>query len=325
MSQITRCPACDTLFKVVPDQLRVSDGWARCGQCDEVFDANAHLHSEETAAPVEPEKPAAYDWGTIVDSTASADSGPVVEKMPEPEWSPPDDLEFQPDGVAQDPILAMSPQELDGTSPVETTAIEDARPIDVGAPEPRYVQAANPGRPGADETAISFMHRTPQAAAGASRVARAITVAACVTFSGVLVGQWLVYDRDRIAATHPGVRHAMDVICSILGCKVAPLRHIESVVIDSSSFAKVRADVYRLGFTLKNTAPMELASPSLELTMTDTQDQTLVRRVFSPAELESEGGSIAAGAEWTVSVPVAFKPDAGTERIAGYRLLAFYP
>ena len=43
MSQITRCPACATQFKVASDQLRASEGWVRCGQCDEIFDAVAHL------------------------------------------------------------------------------------------------------------------------------------------------------------------------------------------------------------------------------------------------------------------------------------------
>ena len=45
MSQNTRCPSCATLFKVVPDQLRISDGWVRCGQCQEIFDATAHLQA----------------------------------------------------------------------------------------------------------------------------------------------------------------------------------------------------------------------------------------------------------------------------------------
>ena len=43
MSQITRCPQCQTRFKVVDDQLRISDGWVRCGKCKAVFDALAHL------------------------------------------------------------------------------------------------------------------------------------------------------------------------------------------------------------------------------------------------------------------------------------------
>ncbi|MBU6261208.1 MAG: zinc-ribbon domain-containing protein, partial [Burkholderiales bacterium] len=47
----TRCPACDTVFRVVPDQLRVSEGWVRCGRCAEVFDASASLVDLETGVP----------------------------------------------------------------------------------------------------------------------------------------------------------------------------------------------------------------------------------------------------------------------------------
>jgi len=43
MAMITRCPACTTLFKVVPDQLRISDGWVKCGMCAKIFDASLHL------------------------------------------------------------------------------------------------------------------------------------------------------------------------------------------------------------------------------------------------------------------------------------------
>ena len=49
MSQITRCPSCATMFKVVADQLRISDGWVRCGQCKQVFDAAAHLQAPSPA------------------------------------------------------------------------------------------------------------------------------------------------------------------------------------------------------------------------------------------------------------------------------------
>src|SRR5690606_11234621 len=43
MSLITRCPHCATTFKVVADQLRISDGWVRCGHCKEIFDATDYL------------------------------------------------------------------------------------------------------------------------------------------------------------------------------------------------------------------------------------------------------------------------------------------
>jgi predicted Zn finger-like uncharacterized protein len=43
MTQITRCPSCGTRFKVVADQLRISQGWVRCGVCQNVFDASLDL------------------------------------------------------------------------------------------------------------------------------------------------------------------------------------------------------------------------------------------------------------------------------------------
>ena len=51
---------------------------------------------------------------------------------------------------------------------------------------------------------------------------------------------------------------------------MGPLRQIDSVVIDSSAFSKVKGDVYRLSLTLKNTAPIDLAMPAVELSLTDT-------------------------------------------------------
>ena len=39
MSLATRCAACGTVFRVVQDQLKVSEGWVRCGRCAEVFNA----------------------------------------------------------------------------------------------------------------------------------------------------------------------------------------------------------------------------------------------------------------------------------------------
>ena len=39
MSLATRCTSCGTAFRVVQDQLKVSEGWVRCGRCNAVFNA----------------------------------------------------------------------------------------------------------------------------------------------------------------------------------------------------------------------------------------------------------------------------------------------
>lgn len=43
MATSAQCPACSTRFRVVPDQLKISKGWVRCGKCSEVFDARLSL------------------------------------------------------------------------------------------------------------------------------------------------------------------------------------------------------------------------------------------------------------------------------------------
>lgn len=50
MSLATRCPNCNTLFKVTSGQLQLHEGKVRCGQCQNVFSGIEHLTSADTQA-----------------------------------------------------------------------------------------------------------------------------------------------------------------------------------------------------------------------------------------------------------------------------------
>lgn len=50
MSLATRCPNCNTLFKVTSGQLQLHEGKVRCGQCQNVFSGIEHLTSADTEA-----------------------------------------------------------------------------------------------------------------------------------------------------------------------------------------------------------------------------------------------------------------------------------
>jgi hypothetical protein len=75
---------------------------------------------------------------------------------------------------------------------------------------------------------------------------------------------------------------------------------------------------------LKNLAPTEIATPAVELTLTDGQERALLRRVVLPAQLSGKP-SVAAGMEMSATLPINVKAGATPEKIAGYKLLAFYP
>jgi hypothetical protein len=113
-------------------------------------------------------------------------------------------------------------------------------------------------------------------------------------------------------------------LCDVMHCQLGAPRQIESIVIESSGFNRVRNDTYRLAFTLRNTGRVQVAAPAVELTVTDSQDQPIARRVLLPAEFGADGKVIPAAGDWSASAGVVVALP-GTARVAGYRLLAFYP
>ncbi|MEO8857154.1 MAG: DUF3426 domain-containing protein [Burkholderiaceae bacterium] len=141
----------------------------------------------------------------------------------------------------------------------------------------------------------------------------------------LLAVQMLLHSRSRIAAANPAMRPALEALCALAQCTVGPMRQIESVAIESSSFTLLRPDTYRLAFSLKNNAGLDLAMPAFELSLTDTQDQPVIRRVLLPAEFGADSRPLAAGSDWNASLELDVKTAAGIGRVAGYRLLAFYP
>jgi predicted Zn finger-like uncharacterized protein len=487
MSLITRCPACETMFRVVPDQLRISEGWVRCGHCTEVFDAALHLQPqalipepppEPAQAPVEsfaepqPEQPPEpvpppepQPWmqapeplpvpAPIEPSFAPSFSNDFASN-PAPDFTPPSAPDFPPPPVwhaatsepAFEPAVAPAPftdQSFDPYAAVSHNAAPQATDSDEPAvaldflqapvsplsftpsfPAPEFEPVSPAALPpssvawstapsgdvaphaladdaGTVERAMAEMHQgaivdeviappimreslpddaptqtssdapantqdaqteTPEPATPATGpVADAATVAkasaaeeptestiedmsfvrdarrkafwrrpavrvalgmACVLLVAVLVLQIAVQERDRIAAIDPSAKPWLEELCGPLGCAVKPLRQIESIVIESSAFNKVRGNAYRFSVSLRNKSTVPLAMPGIELALTDSQDQPMLRRVLLPADLGA-GAVLAPGAEWSTSLPVSIAPTTRTARIAGYRLLAFYP
>ena len=101
MTAVTQCPQCGTRFRVVPDQLKISNGWVRCGKCAEVFNAQGAL---ATAAALRAGQPAPVHTGTAPQQVS------IVLRQQEPLLAGNGDLPPVPaqqdDGVLPGPTLA---------------------------------------------------------------------------------------------------------------------------------------------------------------------------------------------------------------------------
>lgn len=340
MSLITRCPACTTMFKVVPDQLRVSDGWVRCGQCDEVFDANVHMQSgiQIAGSPALTRKDA---WGVSLpeESPETALAGrredvsddvggeksceTSTREASDPKADPlPMVLEAQPTiDFGSAPV--QEPQRSDGIE--ASVVVEDVEWRTSGVESVDLRAGAPDEYRGTDIPKLSFMRDASAPSVWNKPLVRAGLATLCVFLGGVLMLQALIQERDRIAAVAPGTKSFLMSVCTVWGCEISPLRQIDSVVIDSSSFVKVRADVYRLNFTLRNTSKIRVATPALELSLTDMKDLPAVRRVIDTPDFAPRQELMEPDSEFSASLPMSVKLPGGTDRISGYRLLAFYP
>lgn len=374
MSLITRCPACGTMFKVVTDQLKVSQGWVRCGHCTEVFDASVHLLPRDMSSLTEPAgllpdtapmPLPAFDAPTEPQSLPAAVE-PSVE-IPSQEWAPArsfaDRVPLRPSSPGWDDAQD-SAADFD---PARWKRVQQERqhdPLDLpaeslpDAPPPRQpamlreaveddssfaysdVDSGMPGRP--MEHDVSFVRDARRKAFWRRPLTRWSLALLSLLLLTTLVAQWALQQRDTLAALEPRLLPALQALCGPLRCEIRPPRHIELLVIDSSTFNRIGPDAYRLSFTLKNTGVTALEMPSLEVTLTDTQDQAVVRRILAPAQFGAKTPTLSAHSELAGLVIMKVSGDAGAAspppspsspsssaptslRVAGYRVLAFYP
>ncbi len=379
MSLATRCPACNTTFKVVRDQLRISDGWVRCGRCSRVFDANDHMvdPSHPVTAVEMPGAGRPSEEPAIIE-----DAHDIAAEVPRPESmhaSPEDEgpLDDDPPRIApsaagasweQLPSLDLGVKSADRVDPFWSSAdLDAARPEPfgsevIGRPVPSTTLEKDVALRDLDddssEKTAPFIVRTPSESiaptAGRDRLdARADTadfsflgdvdpelerrrgmwrrvalIALALVALLVLVSQVLARTHDMLVAQQPALRPAMLAWCRFTGCTVSPLRNVDDIAIDGSTFVRQTGeDGYLLSFTLRNRSAMPLAMPAVELSLLDTQERPVLRRVLRPADFGAPLVLSARG-EHSAVLPLAISPsqaEALQPLIAGYHLDAFYP
>jgi predicted Zn finger-like uncharacterized protein len=317
------------MFKVVADQLRISEGWVRCGHCAEIFDAAADLRDEsELELPEiarETPRDTPRDTPPLPHPTAESDTSTidsVTSGYPSVHSEVGEELVAgQPDAIEiEEQVEVMRAHPLD-----EPFALRRADTSDLDAAGPHGFSRPAPLEPEPELHDLSFVRQARRRELWRSPGMRFLLVLVLLALVALFAAQVAWQDRDRLAASHPELQLALARMCAAFGCRIGPPRHIEAVAIETSSFNKLRGDTYRLNVTLKNLAAMPVAMPALELTLTDAQDQPVVRRVLQSAEFAPGVQSLPARTDWATSMAVAVNANAAGARIAGYRVLAFYP
>jgi predicted Zn finger-like uncharacterized protein len=289
MNLKTRCPACETVFKIVPDQLKVSQGWVRCGRCAEVFDAATHAVSADdvnqwpqTSVPVTP--------ATMTQPVATSSNDSIT--IPK---------NIAPKAI-NTPAKAILPSK------------NTAQKSETGEPDLSFVRIAKNK---------AFWQRI---AVTRTLYATCIGLAGLL-FMQVVYSQRNHLAASNPALKSGLVSVCETVGCIVEPYKNIDAFKIDSSSFQKvpTTSENSRADIFSLKLSLKNNSDLPLAIPAVELTLTEAGDKPILRRVLLAKDLGFSGTTLAANGDWTGSVTVAVTPNTAMPPISGYRVLLFYP
>jgi len=142
-----------------------------------------------------------------------------------------------------------------------------------------------------------------------------------------LLAQAVYYFRVELFARLPGLKPILAEHCRLPVCAVALPRKADQIAIESSELEAdpVQTNVVMLHVLVHNRAPYAQAHPSLELTLTNLQDQAIARRVFQPADYLKNGDNEKLGIPANRDFDIRLRLDTTDLNPSGYRLFLFYP
>lgn len=143
----------------------------------------------------------------------------------------------------------------------------------------------------------------------------------------ILLAQASYFLRVELAARLPGLKPALTTYCIWLKCSIPLPKKADLISIESSDLeaSPAQANVIALNAILRNRAPYAQAYPNLELTLTDTTDMALARRIFQPAEYLKPGEDESHGLSPGREISIKLHLDTTDLKPTGYRLFLFYP
>lgn len=125
------------------------------------------------------------------------------------------------------------------------------------------------------------------------RTWRVTLVAFSALLTLTLAAQLAIQFRADLTASLPSLQPALDVLCAPLSCRATlPMRPDLLAIVNSDLQAIPDTKAVEFDAVIRNRASFPMALPSIELTLTNAQDQPIARRVFAPEDYAPTSSSL---------------------------------
>jgi predicted Zn finger-like uncharacterized protein len=297
MPLVTSCPECNTQFVVKKEQLKAYDGQVRCGTCQHVFNAKTYLIKQTRAKKAAPTRVEAV----LSEITLAPDTQPETTEHIEV--------------TIPAHLLDQSFEETTATTPAndDSTATSQNESNQENYQTPSFLNDLT-----VDEPLDKGWRRRPFSWP-------AFTL--CVVLLLVLLGQAIYFMRTEIAALYPQSKPLLTRACQVLKCTVPLPQQIDLLTIDDSDMQEhlTYQNVLVFSSTLINHANFAQAYPNIELTLTNTEDEPVLRRTFKAAEYLQTATSATVGIAAKEEMRIKLQLNTSDIAVAGYRISLNYP
>ena len=328
MSFATRCTSCGTIFRVVVDQLKVSEGWVRCGRCHAVFNAEQGLFDLEHDAPPAWDEPAATDDSPATE-VAEESLSPHEPALPEPSdtWTAPLGV-----GAAARASLESTPAFDDAKTPLPSERREPAFDLAAARLEGAFTARREPDdgpellEPMTDSaSAPGFVLQARRNERWQSTPVRLVLSLLSLLLVLGLAAQTAQHFRNRIAAQWPAAQPWLMRYCEWADCSIEPLRHLSSVRIENSALNAIERtdapEALALTVTLHNQGSLPVAVPAVDLTLSGADGEVISRRSLLPSDFNATPPQLTPDADTPMQVHLAVDG----HKVSGYTVEVFYP
>jgi predicted Zn finger-like uncharacterized protein len=354
MSLATRCPSCETIFRVSTQDVGVRGGQVRCGVCGAAFNALDALvnaaaleHLTTTAPEPRESKPATAssddDFEISLDIDDSEPNAKALDEVTATESEPATLLNTEATPVSDEPVIVV---DTAGSEPANAASSEETQPAAAihesagAASEPQLeaspeiiaatLASATPADSKSDSDLLLMTPRFSIATEPAQpSVRRWVFAALCVLAVIVLAGQAAYVWRNAIAANWPAARPLLLQACALLQCRLDRPMALDHLSIESSDLQAVpdTKDSYTFGALLRSRDTTAVRYPAIELTLTDALNQVVLRRVLMPEQYldTKQARQIDQGLAANAELPVKITFTVAGPAIVGYRVGLFYP
>jgi predicted Zn finger-like uncharacterized protein len=319
MNDITRCPNCQTAFRVTEAQLQAHRGKVRCGRCAFVFNARDCIESEQIAETIsvpnsmtaEPQSVQTLATPASVEAAALpiAEPTPVASPAPSatrPKRIVPDttaaEIDFVIEESASQPAVEIAIEVAPEPAPLPAEAHHDYRPIYTGDEE-------------------SLLAPPPRSKW------QGLLIGLSIVLILSFIAQLGYQQRTKISMEFPWMRPKLVQACQALGCSMPLPENAEMLRSEWSELSYVPEfpNIIQLNATLRNLAQYEQALPMLEVTLTDDQERIVLKKVFKPAEYLSQHDKKRLKFDAQDDLRAFLQIDLGELHSTAYSIYWFYP